>query len=94
MLRHRCFPSARKWKLRYFTFDEHGLRYRLEAHLGLMGPHVRFIDIFDLESIEILDHKLLEFALRLRNKTKYYMRAPDEVIFKSLLRKFLAYIDE
>ena len=46
-----CFPSARKWKLRYFTFDEHGLRYRLEAHLGLMGPHVRFIDIFDLDPL-------------------------------------------
>eukprot|EP01034_Spumella_vulgaris_P021680 gene21680-27721_t len=88
-----CFPSARQWKLRYFTFDEHGLRYRLEAHLGVMGPHVRFIDIFDLESVEIIDNKLLEFCLRLRNKTKYYLRAPDSTVFNALLNKFLVFID-
>eukprot|EP01034_Spumella_vulgaris_P021967 gene21968-28049_t len=90
-----CIPSARKWKLRYFSFDENGLRYRLEAHLSLLGAHVRFIDIFDLDSVTILDANLFEFSLRLRaGNKKYYFRAPDSTTFKGVLRRLRAFIEE
>lgn len=88
-----CIPSSRKWKLRYFTFNNNGLFYKLDYYLPMRGHHVRFIDVFDLEEINEVDRELMEFNIKLRLKRKSYnFRAPSEAIYHAVLAKLRHFI--
>lgn len=83
-----CIPNSRAWKLRHFTLDTAGLYYRLERHLPKRGPHVRFIDVFDLEDVRVTNHELFEFSIRLRERQKaYYFRGCDQHSFAALVHR-------
>eukprot|EP01039_Chlorochromonas_danica_P005739 gene5739-6323_t len=90
-----CIPMSRAWKLRYFTLDQGGLYYRLEYNQPVRGSHVRFIDIFDMEGVEVIDPTLFEFAIRLRTRQKtYYFRAHDRRTFQSLVARLSAFLTD
>ncbi len=90
-----CFPSSRKWKLRYFTFNNNGLFYKLDYYLPMRGQHVRFIDVFDLEEVTITDREAFEFNIKLRLKRKSYsFRAPSAEIFHAVLSKMYEFLDD
>ena len=90
-----CIPSSRKWKLRYFTFNNNGLFYKLDYYLPMRGNHVRFIDVFDLEEVNEVDRELLEFNIKLRLKRKSYnFRAPSESIYYAVLAKLRFFLED
>eukprot|EP01033_Poteriospumella_lacustris_P005984 gene5984-4298_t len=90
-----CVPSSRKWNLRYFTFNDLGLFYKLEYHLPMRGPHLRFVDVFDLEIIDATNRDLLEFAITLRlSQKKFFFRCTDGEIYDAVLLKLYAFLEE
>lgn len=90
-----CIPSSRKWNLRYFTFNNLGLFYKLEYHLPMRGPHLRFVDVFDLETIDATNRDLLEFAITMRlSQKKFFFRCTDGEIYDAVLLKLYAFLEE
>lgn len=90
-----CIPSSRKWNLRYFSFNELGLFYKLEYHLPMRGPHLRFVDVFDLETIDVTNRDLLEFAITMRiSRKKFFFRCTDGEIFDAVVLKLYAFLEE
>jgi hypothetical protein len=90
-----CIPTSRAWKIRYCSLDNAGLYYRCEDHLPKRGPHVRFIDIFDLESVDIANSDLLEFHIRLKQRQKrYYFRAVDQESFAAVITRLTNLLHE
>lgn len=90
-----CIPSSRKWNLRYFTFNQYGLFYKLEFHLPMRGSHLRFLDVFDLEQVTVNNASLLEFSLTLRSSRKiYFFRASEVAVYDAVLRKLQTFLEE
>lgn len=58
-----CIPASRVWQLCHFTLDAHGLRYRRNNDEPTIGPHMKYIDLFSVTEIKILDRNIFEFAL-------------------------------
>lgn len=83
-----CFPSSRKWKLRFFHLSHKGLFYRLYQDAPMRGSDVRFVNIFDLEHIKISNLENHEFSIQLRSNQKtFYFRVPDREIFTAVILK-------
>lgn len=90
-----CVPRSRQWKLRYFTANGYGLYYRLSETQPKHGSHIRFINMFQAESVEVLDHELYEFQITMRGRKsrRLQFQAVDLESFEKLIlfaNKFVA----
>ena len=72
-----CVPSSRLYKLRYFTLDSNGLSYRIHQEQPRIGSHIHFINLFEAESVKILNHLSYEFMITMKNKQSYILRATE-----------------
>lgn len=56
-----------RWRLRYFTIDENGFHSRKQKTSAKTGPHIRLMNMHDIDRVEILDASTGRFMLVLKD---------------------------
>lgn len=78
--------SKHRWRLRYFTIDEHGFHSRKQKSSAVTGPHIRLMNMHDIARVEVVDASTGCFHLILKDlPAKVEQRkAEDDIELKGM----------
>lgn len=88
----KYFHYFMKWQLRYYTIDRWGFYSRKGRTSAPRGPHLRIVDLTDVNEIKIVPNSGLEFQLIYQDGKCLEFRAPTEEIRKHVIDRLQSHL--
>lgn len=78
--------QSRIWQRRFATFDTNGMHYRMDPLDPSTGPHIRFVNLFDIRRFYVTSEKLGEIVIELNSSKLVIFRLQDALHLNRVLR--------